>query len=370
MKTIRFLPILILFLILSLIHAICSKETHNAWENRDLSSYPSFSISSFLSGSYSEKMEQALNDHMPKRDGFQHLHALSQYVLGVREVNGVLIGNQQLYQKSEVVDEIKWKALAENLNAFAKKNHGIRFDFLLVPSKSGVIVPDHLKAMLKQETYNQSWFLNQLSDDFYIFDAKKALLESQRNDLYYRGDHHWTTHGAYVVYDAWRRQRKLNSQLSYETLTVNDAFYGTLSNRSGFFLKDRLEIYQSDEQLTYLIRYVEEQEQSSSLYVKEKQYSANPYEVFLGGNHARVDIDIANDYNRTLLLIKDSYANCFVPFLLPHYQKIIMIDPRLSYDRLQSIILEEDITEIMFLYNTYTFFHDISLYDMMDSEMN
>lgn len=370
MKTVRFIPILIAFLIFTSVYALCSKDVHNAWENRDLSTYPAFSFSSFFHGSYTSQIEQALNDHMPKRDGFQRLHAFSQYVLGVREVNGVLIGNQQLYQKSDVVDEVKWKELADNLNAFAKKNHELRFDFLLVPTKSAVFAPNHLKVMLKQEELNQNWFLNQLSKDFYVLDTKQALLDSQRSDLYYRGDHHWTSHGAYVVYDAWRKQRQLQSEQAYEALTINDAFYGTLSNRSGFYLKDRLEIYESEEKFPYLVNYVEEQEIASSLYVKEKQYSTNPYEVFLGGNHARVKIDIANPSNRSLLMIKDSYANCFVPFLLPHYHKIVMIDPRLSYDRLETIIREEEITEVMFLYNAYTFFNDVSLYDMMDSEMN
>ena len=34
------------------------------------------------------------------------------------------------------------------------------------------------------------------------------------------------------------------------------------------------------------------------------------------------------DTGRTLLLLKDSYANCFVQFLTPYYDRILMIDPR------------------------------------------
>lgn len=31
---------------------------------------------------------------------------------------------------------------------------------------------------------------------------------------------------------------------------------------------------------------------------------------------------------KKLLVIKDSYGNSFVPFLLPHYEEIYVIDPR------------------------------------------
>lgn len=63
-----------------------------------------------------------------------------------------------------------------------------------------------------------------------------------------------------------------------------------------------------------MVTYVQEQKRTATLYDESKQYSANPYELFLGGNFARIDIQTTVENDRNLLLIKDSYANCFIPF--------------------------------------------------------
>ena len=49
-----------------------------------------------------------------------------------------------------------------------------------------------------------------------------------------------------------------------------------------------------------------------------------------------------------------------VPFLLPYYDEIIMVDPRYYYDDLTELIKTEKISQILFLYNADTFFEDTS----------
>ena len=92
------------------------------------------------------------------------------------------------------------------------------------------------------------------------------------------------------------------------------------------------------------------------------------YEVFFGGNHARVDISTPMEEKKNLLLFKDSYANCFIPFLIPYYRNIIVIDPRYFYDDIESLISDNEITDILFLYNVNTFLGDNSLRDVLVSE--
>ena len=72
----------------------------------------------------------------------------------------------------------------------------------------------------------------------------------------------------------------------------------------------------------------------------------------------------AND--RRLLLIKDSYANCFVPFLTPYYREIVMVDPRYYYGDIEELIGEKQISDVLFLYNANTFFGDNSLHDVLN----
>ena len=60
-------------------------------------------------------------------------------------------------------------------------------------------------------------------------------------------------------------------------------------------------------------------------------------------------------------MLKESYANSFVPFLLPYYEEIVMVDPRYYYDTMDDIISLYEINEVLFLYNANTFFQDTSL---------
>ena len=42
--------------------------------------------------------------------------------------------------------------------------------------------------------------------------------------------------------------------------------------------------------------------------------------MFLNGNHPLVRIRTMAESSRRLLLVKDSYANCFVPYLTSQFQ--------------------------------------------------
>ena len=65
--------------------------------------------------------------------------------------------------------------------------------------------------------------------------------------------------------------------------------------------------------------------------------------------------------NNKLLIIKDSYANCFLPFLTSHYGEINVVDLRYFYDDLNTLIENKEITDILFLYNANTFNSDDSI---------
>ena len=83
--------------------------------------------------------------------------------------------------------------------------------------------------------------------------------------------------------------------------------------------------------------------------------------MFFGGNFPQIKISTATESERTLLVLKDSYANCFVPFLAPYYRTIIMVDPRYYYGDLEELMEVENIQEVLYLYNANTFFSDTSL---------
>ena len=78
------------------------------------------------------------------------------------------------------------------------------------------------------------------------------------------------------------------------------------------------------------------------------------YEIFLGGNFARLRITAENNENRPrLLLVKDSYANAVIPFLALHFD-LEVIDPRYYRLPLAPLIVENTYDALLFLISADT----------------
>ena len=93
-------------------------------------------------------------------------------------------------------------------------------------------------------------------------------------------------------------------------------------------------------------------EQTESLYWEEYLEQKDKYSTFLGGNHACDVIrnDSIHDGSR-LLVIKDSYANCLVPFLAQHYEEVYVVDLRAYNGDIYQLIEEKGITQLMAVYS-------------------
>ena len=116
-----------------------------------------------------------------------------------------------------------------------------------------------------------------------------------------------------------------------------------------------------------VVNYVEEQKKTASLYDSSMLEGRDKYGVFLGGNHPLIDIKTTADSTRRLLIFKDSYANCFIPFLTPYFREILVVDPRYYTGNLEELMEQNRLTDVLFLYNGNTFFQDRMLSGVLAS---
>ena len=63
----------------------------------------------------------------------------------------------------------------------------------------------------------------------------------------------------------------------------------------------------------------------------------------------RIESEVDND--RKLLIIKDSFAHCFTPFVLEHFEETYLVDFRYFNTPISHFIEENEITDILVLYN-------------------
>lgn len=335
-------------------------------ENRPLQHKPAFRMSALMQGNYQRELETYLSDQFPLRSTWVKIHANFEHQIGRNEINGIFIGKENmLFQESVVPGNTLIQQKQDALNAFAKKHQDLTISMLLAPNKA-TILEEYLPGSIasqNQQRYMQK-FLKGLKDPIHVVDVSSSLKKHKNEYIYYRSDHHWTSKGAYQAFEAWKQAMLPDEKrLSYDYYTVNDSFYGTLANTSGYYRgkADHVEICTSKDDPRYTVKYASLKKASTSLFDQRKAAGSNPYEVFLSGNQPLIDISTTTENTKHLLILKDSYANSFIPYLLPYYSKITVVDPRYYYEDLEQLIQDREISDVLFLYNANTFFSDSSL---------
>ena len=110
------------------------------------------------------------------------------------------------------------------------------------------------------------------------------------------------------------------------------------------------------------------EKKTATLYDTSKLKGKDKYALFLGGNYPILDIKTTADSTDRLLIIKDSYANSLIPFLIPYYREIVVVDPRYYYDDIEKVMKKDNITSVLFLYNGITFVKDNSISGVLQND--
>ena len=359
-----------LLLIIVLVSSIILPDTgFSEKENRILASRPALKLDQLVSGGYEKQFETYENDQFPLRDMWITLKATTDRLMGKVEENGVYLGkNGYLMEAFNAPTQTQYDATVNAMTAFAQKHSDLK-QYALIAPNSVNILKSNLPAFAPADDQNP--WIDNLKDSLTsagvaFIDIRDTFTDHKTEDLYYHTDHHWTTLGAYYAYLQAAAVMGIDtSSDSYDKAPVSQTFKGTLSAKSGFRSgeTDELDVFlpNGDNTLSSVVNYVDEQKKSASFYDTSKLNTRDKYALFFGGNHAQIKISTPTESNNTLLVLKDSYANSFVPFLAQHYRKIIMIDPRYYYGDLEQLLQVENVQEVLYLYNANTFFADTSL---------
>ena len=371
---IKMARIFLVFLIVAFAFNLFSKDKkYSESENRMLAQKPVFSMANLTSGKYMKDMEDYVTDQFFIRDKWINLKVLEDLALGKKESNGVYIGKKDYLM--EIPTAPNQKALDNNLDAisnFSASHPDINTVMTLIPNAAYIY--DHLiprNAPVRDQEKDIKYVMNAVSTSLNFVDLTKTMSSHKEEDIYYKTDHHWTTLGARYAFDALSTALGIEKPTQeYKIYPVTHSFQGTLASKSGYDKAlDTIEIYVPQGVNTdCVVNFTDEGKKTASVYESAALEKKDKYEVFFGGNHTRIDISTPMEGKKNLLLFKDSYANCFIPFLVPYYRNIIVIDPRYFYDDIESLISDNEITDVLFLYNVNTFLGDNSLGDVLVSE--
>lgn len=369
LMTIMFLLTIFVFVGLNL--TIKDKEFSEN-ENRILQQKPKFTFDRLFEGRYTKKYEKYTVDQIVGRDEFIKVKTNVDSLLGKNNENGVYKGEDgYLIEDFNKPNKEYLEANIKAINKFANKHKDIN-QYMLIAPNSVNILSDKLPNFAP--VYDQDKYLKELDksvdNKVKFINVSDSLKDHKKEYIYYKTDHHWTTLGAYYAFLDFANQAGLDvNPNGYEKYRVSNDFYGTLYSKSGYKVEpDKIDIFTpKDKNDQVIVEYKEEKKKSPTIYNSEALKKKDKYEVFLGGNHPLIDIKTTSESDKVLLLVKDSYANSFVQFLTHYYKEIIMVDPRYYYEDIEKLIKDKNITDMLYLYNSNTFFNDSSLAPVLNN---
>jgi len=366
--------ILSLFLIL-IVNLIVPTKEKSEEENRMLEKKPKATVSSIISGDYMEQWEKYASDQFFGRNFWRKIKVNADKIAGAKEENGVFIGkNGQLLEDIAVPDDEQLEANTNAVKNFAQTYSNIPTTVMLVPD-AACILSSRLPAFATVEDQRQMFGMveRNLGDTVNWVDTVSIMNKHKTEKLYYKTDHHWTTQGAFFVFKEAAPLFGIEGDVSddYVSYTVTDSFNGVLASKSGVGLdeKEKIDIYApTDGDDDVIVNYVNETKKTTSLYDSSKLETRDKYGVFLGGNTSVIDIKTVSTSKKRLLVVKDSFADCFIPFLTPHYREIVVVDPRYYTGTMKEIMDTYRITDALILYSGNTFFTDNNISGVFTGE--
>ena len=334
--------------------AVTPKRTFSEEENRSLQQFPKFSFNELFEGKFTKKFESYLADQFPARDFFVGVNCDAQLAEGKKDVGGVYIGkNNYLFEVLTKPNEDVLQANIDGIKTLAEKSKKPVY-VMPVPS-SAQEMPDCLPK--NAPSYSQNEAMNeiesQLSSKAKVVNIMDEMKPSENEQFYFRTDHHWNAFGAYKGYSALMNAMdiKPNPIEDYNLKKVSSDFYGTLYSKSGYKFQKPDDIYVQNYKIPQNITCTSSEGKSDSALFMSNLRKKDKYTVYLGGNHAKDVIKNASSSGKRVLIIKDSYAHIAVPYMLPHFSEIHLIDLRYFYDDVFNYIRDNKIDEIVVLYS-------------------
>ena len=241
---------------------------------------------------------------------------------------------------------------------------------LVAPTSSGAMldqsVVDDMGASNEQDAIN---FINdRLAEGVHGLDCVSLLRQHNAEYIYFHTDHHWTALGAYYAYVAFCREKGVEPHdfNTYETMEFPD-FLGTFytsSNQSPELAAnpDTVVAYVPKGTNSMTMTYEDGTVVDWPIINDVSGYNRTQlYATFVGG-----DRPFSVAHNETIhdgsavMVVKDSFGNAFIPWLVDHYEYIYWVDARYTNNTISQMVAD---------YNVQDVIYEVSIYNASSEKM-
>ncbi len=284
-----------------------------------------------------------------------------QQTQALKVVGGVLLHDGQalfMFQGTDRGAQGYANAVNTWVELVANKYPGMTSTVVVTPTSSHFYLPPAARARTTSEAKNLAAMRAALLPEVRFADVISEMKGYIDEALFFKSDHHWTGLGAYYAYRAWAKAAGVSP------LELSAFDKRSVPGVAGSFwsLTQAPELRNIDKQSFYYVpttvtfdgtQYAGPQQKTpvAQSFFAEK---SRGYIVFLGGDIPLLVSNTSAGTGRTALVVKNSYGNAFAPYLLPHFDRVVVLDYRYVSRNIQDIVNTFGVTDLIFVNATIT----------------
>ncbi len=347
-------------------------------ENRAMTEMPVLNRTNVFSGKFASQFEEFIGDNIAFRSALTAASRQLDGAKGITPHDGAVISTTKdigtgstikmtlLFTEDAVMEMYRKNSATEKMytdavNLYAEKlPENIELYNMLIPTQLEFQKPIYKNLQDSQSEAIEEMYAK-LSGRVKTVNVLDTMKEHMDEYIYLRSDHHWTPLGAYYAYREFMLTEGSHSvkNTDYEKHEIK-GFLGYLYDRvntPGIAKQpDTIEWYDVDKEDSIDVKMhkiVDGKlvEYDGVMYEEEKQN----YSFFFGSDHPIVEMtNRKNAGGKTILVIKDSYANAFAPWLITSYGKVVLVDPRIYKGSFDDILKKFEPDEVLIMNYIFT----------------
>lgn len=370
-------------------------------EKRKLTRFPDFKYETLKKGLYTKQIDLFIADHFPLREfmveftftlknlrGFktkETFYAQSVVTDSAKEQKQLADTSTTLNAEEDFLEEDaqlqkgllitesgkalqlfggsdkKARAYADMVSEYHKKlGNNVSIYNMIIPCGADFYLPKKYKEYAGKEKRHIDTVAANVPANTHSIDVFTALKKHKKEYLFFRTDHHWTGLGAYHAYTAFCNEAGFKAiPLDSTQHLFKTGFLGSLyAQTRDPKLKenaDTLHYYKVPYQckVEFTTKNNQTRWNPGMLYA-ERAKGSNLYSLFLASDYPLMRIESPVKNGRTAMVIKNSYGNAFVPYLVCNYEKVVVVDYRYYTQSVLALIEQEKVNDLLFVIGSFS----------------
>ncbi len=322
-------------------------------ERRLLAEKPKFSLEDVSLGTFQKDFEAYAVDQFPARDAFRGLKAhIATYLFNKKDNNGLFKTNGHLSKleypvQPEMVNHAE--KCFDALYEMYMKDTDVHMYLSLIPDKNYFLAASNGYLSIDYKAFMDDFKARM---DYMTYIDVLPLLSL---DDYYRTDSHWKQEAICDVAEKIGQSMGSDVRAQYTINTLDKPFQGVYLGQSALSAKpDSIKYLTNDILSNAKVTYYDSgSPQEGQMYNMEKAAGKDPYELFLSGTSALIEIENPQaDSQKELVIFRDSFGSSLSPLLVPGYSKITIVDIRYIHSSFLGNFITFNDQDVLFLYST------------------